>query len=110
MNRNGEYLHNKILPKKEGYYVDHINGDRLDNRPENLRYVTPSQNARNCVTTTITGRKLVTIDKSTPNKPYKVQIRNNGKNIHLGRFSDIEIAQLVARTYCEENCLDYTER
>jgi len=30
----------------EGYVIDHINGDNWDNRVENLRYVTPSENRR----------------------------------------------------------------
>lgn len=39
---------NGVIP--EGMEIDHINTDRLDNRLENLRLVTPSENKRNPLT------------------------------------------------------------
>lgn len=37
-------------PLPEGMEIDHINSNRFDNRPANLRYVTPEQNAANPIT------------------------------------------------------------
>lgn len=40
-------LHRVLLDAKPGEYVDHINGDRLDNRRANLRLCTNRQNGQN---------------------------------------------------------------
>ena len=40
-------LHRFIMDAPKGMVVDHINGDTLDNRKENLRICTPTQNKRN---------------------------------------------------------------
>lgn len=42
-----EMLHRFVLSAPKGLDVDHINGDTLDNRRENLRTATRSQNAIN---------------------------------------------------------------
>jgi len=47
----GEYIHDIIsfamFGIKNKHYVDHIDGNHFNNGPNNLRYVTPSQNSQN---------------------------------------------------------------
>lgn len=77
--------------------VDHINRNKLDNRLNNLRCVTTSQNQMNKSiqknnTSGITG---VSWDKNR-NK-WHVMISVNHKNINLGRFDSLEEARKVRR-------------
>lgn len=41
------WMHRVILGLKDGEYTDHINGDRLDNRQNNLRRCNYKENQRN---------------------------------------------------------------
>lgn len=86
------YVHGEI-PKGD---IDHINGNRLDNRIENLRVVTRAENIQNSVRThSASGIRGVHKAKITPRnkKPWKSSIVANGKLIRLGRFNTIEEAK-----------------
>lgn len=44
---DGFLMHRQIMGAKKGQIVDHINRNKLDNRKENLRFVTKAQNSWN---------------------------------------------------------------
>jgi len=46
-NGNTQLLHRRIMNPPKGLVVDHMNGNPLDNRRENLRVVTQSENSMN---------------------------------------------------------------
>lgn len=80
-------MHRLILNTPEGKDSDHINMNRLDNRCENLRIATRSENMMNgCKSNNTSGYKGVCWNKLA-NK-WRVQIKLNRKNIFLGYFTN----------------------
>lgn len=79
-----------VLPAREGFFTDHINGDRLDNRRENLREVTLQQNNWNmCLNrNNKTGFKGVSMRRGK----FRATINLNNKQIHVGDFATAELA------------------
>jgi hypothetical protein len=75
--------------------IDHIDGDRANNRWENLRSVTRSQNMRN----------MKMVDRNTSGATgvvrqggsWVARLKANGKNLYLGSFKDIDEA-IAARS------------
>lgn len=80
------YLHRFIMETPQGMDTDHINGNKLDNRRDNLRVCTRSQNLANRgkLITNSTGYKGVTIG----NGKYVSQIGFNGNTHRLGSFDN----------------------
>jgi len=78
--------------------IDHINGDRKDNRWDNLRPANQSQNMMNRRKSAknSTGYKGVCYDKT--HKVYVADIRANGKSIRIGRYATPEEAHAA---YCK---------
>ena len=72
--------------------IDHINGDRTDNRIQNLRDVSKAENNRNLsiYKNNKSGHIGVYFDNRL--KKYCANIRYNGKLIHLGVFTSIDEA------------------
>jgi len=99
--RKGKHLlmHRLIMNAKKGQIIDHINGNGLDNRRHNLRFVTNQQNRWNCNKPGKGKSKYVGVTWHIKDKKWQAQIRHNGKLIHLGSFENEEEA---ARMYDKE--------
>lgn len=98
--RSRIYMHRFILAAPRGVFVDHINGNGLDNRRENLRLVTPSQNGHNRRRWhSPHGRTGITYDKRRGK--WVAQITINYKHRALGRFNTREEA-IAARELAEK--------
>jgi hypothetical protein len=78
-------MHREIAETPDDLETDHVNGDRLDNRRENLRAATRGQNGAN-------GRKrpsrsgLRGVYRHRPTGRWLAQISIGGRLYHLGIF------------------------
>lgn len=79
-------------------YIDHSNGNRLDNRLENLRPATSSQNNANRVKSNNNTSKFKGVYWNKKRKKWHSQIQTNGKKYNLGLY---EIEVDAARAYNE---------
>lgn len=87
-------LHRLITNADKGLDVDHISGDRLDNRTANLRVCTHFENCKNQALNknNSSGFKGVTAQ----GRLYRARLTHNYKQIELGKF---ETAIDAARAY-----------
>jgi hypothetical protein len=86
-------MHRVLTDALPGQIVDHINGDKLDNRRANLRLVTPAQNQHNrkAPTRSSSGFKGVQARDSR----WIARIYVDGRCVHLGFHDDPVTAALV---------------
>jgi hypothetical protein len=94
------FMHRLLLTN--GNKVDHINGNKLDNRRENLRYCTSDQNMYNRRKhSKATSRYKGVFFEKALNK-WRACIRFNKKLIYLGSFIDENEAALAYNKKAEE--------
>jgi len=91
-------LHREITNAPKGMVVDHINGDSLDNRKENLRVCTHQENQMNrrINKDNTSGYKGVYYDAKNKKNSWYAKIMFNYKLIHIGYYKTKEEA---ARAY-----------
>jgi len=106
---NGKYsrilMHREVLHIREGFVIDHINRNGLDNRRANLRPATVAQNAQNSSKRkNRSGYKGVWYAKDK--RKWRAAIWHNNKREHLGYFDSPRRAALsydaAAKKYHKE--------
>lgn len=107
------HMHRIILGRKLGReltpdeIVDHVNGNGLDNRRENLRLATLSQNAsnRSIASNNTSGYRGVSYHKGRGK--YQAYISKDGKRRYLGLYDTPEEARDAFLTAANELFGDY---
>jgi hypothetical protein len=80
------YMHREINRTGKGKYTDHINGDKLDNRVDNLRTVTNSQNGFNRGGNKIATSMYKGVDWSKQKRKWRARIKAGATHLNLGLF------------------------
>jgi hypothetical protein len=86
------YLHYGQWPKQP---VDHINGNRADNRISNLRLASPSENGRNRCRPKNNTSGFKGVSWNPKRKLWQATIKYEGSNKNLGSFATREKASLA---------------
>jgi hypothetical protein len=99
INQKKYLAHRLVFLYHHGYFpqiIDHINNIRTDNRIENLRVATQSENCRNLKRPShnTSGEKNVCWDKEKQKWCVRIKVGQTKKNI--GRFVNFEDAKLAA--------------
>lgn len=96
-NSNHVQLHRVIADAPDGVYVDHINGDGLDNRRENLRLCSNAQNQHNARLSKMNTSGVKNVCWHRGIGRWYATLRKNGKVVWQETFTDLqEAANAVA--------------
>jgi len=96
-------LHHDFNPT----HIDHIDGDTLNNKIENLRVCTHNQNMHNRKISKNSKSGIKGITWVSSCKKWWSQLMVNSKRIKLGMYEDLELAELVIQEAREKYHRDF---
>lgn len=114
--KSGHILSSRYYAHRVGYYmyhrdaptlIDHVNGDRLDNRIENLRVVNYAENMKNLGIRNLNTHGVLGISQHPKDGKWQACINQSGRKIYLGRFGSL--AEAVAARSSAERVLGFHE-
>jgi hypothetical protein len=88
--------------------LDHINGNRAENRLDNLREVTPTENNRNMKKFVSNTSGATGVSYHKRDKRYRAFVSAGDKSVHLGNYLTFDEAR-AAREAAERE-MGFTER
>lgn len=94
-------MHRFIMDAPKGMYVDHINGDTLDNTKKNLRICSNAANLRNSRIRIDNKSGVKGVSFRKDRKKWVAAIKVMYKTIHLGKFNNKKDA-VIARKNAEK--------
>ena len=87
INKKSLLLSRFIMNCPKNKIVDHINGNRLDNRKSNLRIITRAENAQNKLSKINGSSKYIGVSYNKNLSQWKASITYNRTEMYLGRYS-----------------------
>lgn len=99
INGRAEYIHRVVYAMFFGetnLEIDHIDGDKHNNRIENLRAATRCQNGANTPKPAHNSSGVKNVSRHSRTGKWQVRLIANKKPMFFGLFDDLELAALVA--------------
>jgi hypothetical protein len=85
-------MHRLIMRAQTGQMIDHVNGQRADNRRCNLRFCTRAENTRNRKRPVNNSSGFSGVHREAYSGLWRARIQFNNKKINLGNFETPELA------------------
>ena len=103
-------VHRLVAPaflgvREKGKDIDHIDQNKLNNAVSNLRYVSRSENVRNCKRYEKKKSSYAGVSLCPGGKKWRARVWW-GRECHLGSFASERDAAIAYDKFCRENNLD----